>query len=285
MGEMMKVKFWGTRGSISSPGTDTIRYGGNTTCLELTLESGRTLIIDAGSGIRKLGIELLRKEPPLNIYLLMTHIHWDHLVGFPFFSPVYRKGTKIIVDGCAKGIKGLRNIFNSQYVDGTFPVGFNDLMASIEPGDALQRGNLYLDGVRIDSTELQHPQGGMGFRFTENGKVLVFLTDNELRSDAPPGRTFTDFAEFCKDADILIHDTQYIPEEINLRKGWGHSEWSSVIKLAVESKVKRLYLFHHDPERTDIQIDEIVASSQILAKEMGSPLLVEGAMEGSSFIL
>jgi phosphoribosyl 1,2-cyclic phosphodiesterase len=281
----MRVKFWGTRGSIASPGKDTLRYGGNTTCLEFTLESGRKVIVDAGSGIRKLGIELSKQEEPLKAHLLMTHIHWDHIIGFPFFAPLYQKGTKIMVDGCARALNGLRNIFNNQYVDGTFPVGFDDIMASIEPTDTLQKGTLTLDDVKIDATELQHPQGGMGFRFREEEKVLIFLTDNELREDAWPGRTRSDFIHFSKDAEVLIHDCQYVPEEMKDRRGWGHSDFESVMDMAIKAHIKKLYLFHHDPERTDKEVDNIVSRLRKIARHAGSSLSIEGAKEGSSFLL
>ena len=141
-------------------------------------------------------VAIVQRTKNVRAHLLMTHIHWDHIIGFPFFAPLYQKGTKIMVDGCARALNGLRNIFNNQYVDGTFPVGFDDIMASIEPNDTLQKGTSILDDVRIDATELQHPQGGMGFRFREREKVLIFLTDNELREDAWPGRTRSDFIHF-----------------------------------------------------------------------------------------
>lgn len=281
----MRVKFWGTRGSIASPGKETLRYGGNTTCLELTLEGERKVIVDAGSGIRNLGTELSRQAEPVNVHLLMTHIHWDHLIGFPFFAPVYQKGTKIVVDGCGRGFIGLRNIFNSQYVDGTFPIGFNEIMASIEASDALQRGILTIDDVKIDGTELQHPQGGMGFRFKEGEKVMIFLTDNELREDAWPGRTISDFVYFCKDADCLIHDCQYLPEEIDSRRGWGHTDIVSVMEMSIKAGVHKLYLCHHDPDRTDKQVDAIVSRCRKIARKAGSSMSIEGAKEGASFTL
>jgi phosphoribosyl 1,2-cyclic phosphodiesterase len=281
----MRVKFWGTRGSIASPGKETLRYGGNTTCLELTLEGGRKVIVDAGTGIRNLGAKLSRQAEPVNVHLLMTHIHWDHLMGFPFFAPVYQKSTKIVVDGCARGFIGLRNIFNNQYVDGTFPVDFDEIMASIEPSDALPRGTLIIDDVKIDGTELQHPQGGMGFRFKEGQKVMIFLTDNELREDAWPGRTLSDFVYFCKDADCLIHDCQYIPEEIASRRGWGHSDLESVMEMSIKAGVQKLYLCHHDPDRTDKEVDAIVSRCRKIARKAGSSMSIEGAKEGASFTL
>lgn len=190
-----------------------------------------------------------------------------------------------MVDGCARALNGLRNIFNNQYIDGTFPVAFDDIMASIEPNDTLQKGALILDDVRIDATELQHPQGGMGFRFREGKKLLIFLTDNELRENAWPGRTHLDFIHFCKGAEVLIHDCQYIPEEMKVRRGWGHSDFESVIDMALKAHVKKLYLFHHDPERTDKELDAIVSRLQKIAHNAGSPLSIEGAKEGTSFLL
>lgn len=281
----MKIKFWGTRGSIAVPGKDTTIYGGNTTCLEITLASERKVIVDAGTGIRALG-DVLSSEPEVvDLHLLITHIHWDHVLGFPFFAPIYNPSTRIIIDGFPTCMKGLRYTFDNKMGDGFFPIQFDDLRARIKYLDRINRGPLDLDGVLVDTVPLQHPQGGFGFRFREGEKTFIFLTDNELRDDAWTGRSPQDYAEFCRDADILVHDAQYTPEEIADRRGWGHSDYLSVVRLALEANVKRLILFHHDPSRKDVQVMAMKVLCDDFVRKEGATLVVEAAMENSEFDL
>ena len=163
----MKIKFWGTRGSTPVPGKDTIIYGGNTTCLEIDLIGGKRVIIDAGTGIRSLGNEFESRREDVDIHLLITHIHWDHILGFPFFSPIYKPSTKILVDGYNSCMKGLRYSFDNKMGDGFFPVRFEELEADIQFINRLSTGHLEIDGTIIDSIPLRHPQGGLGFRFRD----------------------------------------------------------------------------------------------------------------------
>ncbi len=275
----MEITFWGTRGSIASPGPDTVIFGGNTTCVEITLSSGRTVVIDAGTGIRALGGSLSKRDGRVDIHLLMTHVHLDHVAGFPFFSPLFDRKTRIVVDGFHKGIEGLRGVFRRNHLDGTWPVAFDDLQAHIEVDDRLGKGELTIDDTTVESHILQHPQGGLGYRFTEDSGSLVFLTDNELRDDGK-GIGFRDFVTFCRGADMLVHDCQYIPEEMEIRRGWGHSDTESVVRLAVEAGVKHLVLFHHDPWRKDRQIMAMVDRCSRAIDKAGVSILVEAAREG-----
>ncbi|RLB31991.1 MAG: hypothetical protein DRH20_15260 [Deltaproteobacteria bacterium] len=169
--------------------------------------------------------------------------------------------------------------------DGFFPFHFDDLRAMIKYLDRINRGPLDLDGVLVDTIPLQHPQGGFGFRFREGEKTFIFLTDNELRDDAWTGRSPQDYAEFCRDADILVHDAQYTPEEIADRRGWGHSDYLSVVRLALEANVKRLILFHHDPSRKDVQVMAMKVLCDDFVRKEGATLVVEAAMENSEFDL
>jgi phosphoribosyl 1,2-cyclic phosphodiesterase len=281
----MKIKFWGTRGSVASPGRETIIYGGNTTCLEVTLSSGQTVIIDAGTGIRTLGDALLARGTPLEILLLMTHVHWDHVMGFPFFGPLFRSDTRIMVDGSRKAMEGLRRIFSSNYVDGTWPVTFRDLKAGIEAGHGFRNDRLDLGSTVIESHSIQHPQGGLGFKFVEESGTFVFLTDNELVEHGWAGTSFKDFVVFCRNADILVHDCQYVPEEMDIKRGWGHSDVNSVAKLAAEGGVKKLLLFHHDPWRSDAAVTSMVRRCAQALHEINSQTHVEAATEGSTIVL
>lgn len=281
----MKITFWGTRGSIAVPGKNTTIYGGNTTCIEITLQSGRKVIVDAGTGIRLLGDRLTEEKARAPIHLLITHIHWDHILGFPFFSPIYDPATKIYIDGYPTCMKGLRYTFDNKMGDGFFPVKFDDLRAEIQYLDKLRRGPLEIDGTLIDSIPLQHPQGGFGFRFREGEKTLVFITDNELTREAWADRSPDDYIGFCEDADILIHDAQYTPQEIKERRGWGHSDYQSTFDLARAAGAKRLILCHHDPSRTDPEVTAIKVLCEDLGKKKDSPMIIEAAREESEIEL
>jgi len=281
----MRIKFWGTRGSIAVPGRQTIRYGGNTTCLEITLESGRVVVVDAGTGIRPLGDKLAKENERVDIHLLVTHIHWDHVLGFPYFMPLYRASSHILVDGYPTCVNGLRNTFDNKMGDGFFPVKFADLKAEIQYLEILKHRPLEIDGTVIDAIPLHHPQGGFGFRFREGEKTFVFLTDNELRKEAWKGRSFDDYVDFCRNADLLIHDAQYTPEEIEERRDWGHSDYRSAFDLAYAAGVKNLFLFHHDPSRTDAEVSLIQNNCDALAREKKSSLIIDAAQEESEILL
>jgi phosphoribosyl 1,2-cyclic phosphodiesterase len=276
----MKLTFWGTRGSIAVPGPDTLRYGGNTTCLCLDVDGQRPVVLDAGTGIRRLGMELAQAQGPLDICLLITHLHWDHLMGFLFFEPAYRAQADLAVGGWPKGMEGLRNLFDSRRSDGNFPVTFGDLPARIQADDSLRPPRFRLGEVRVTTTGLNHPQGGIGFRFQEGDRSLVFLTDNELHGPGP--YDFEHYVHFCQGADVLVHDAQYLPQEMSIRRGWGHSDWSSVVELANQAGVGRLILTHHDPGRTDEQVEQLTAQAKQAATR---GLLVEAAYEGMALEL
>lgn len=276
----MEITFWGTRGSIAAPGPETVVYGGNTTCVEVTLSSGHTVIIDAGTGMRNLGDSLIERKPDLHLHLLMTHIHWDHLMGFPFFAPVFRENSHLFIDGFPRGIEGLKRIFSSTFIDGTWPIRFEDLKARIVASHELRKGSMKLHDTMISSHKLQHPQGGMGFKFSERTGTFVFLTDNELTDQSWAGTSREDFVNFCRGADLLVHDCQYRTEEAEMRRGWGHSDVASVAELAMKAGVGRLVLFHHDPWRTDPEVSAMVESCRDIFSEAAFPCEVEGAREG-----
>jgi phosphoribosyl 1,2-cyclic phosphodiesterase len=280
----MKLRFWGTRGSIPVPGKDTVAYGGNTSCVEISLESGVKIIIDSGTGIRPLGEHLLAQGESVNIHLLVTHIHWDHVNGFPFFAPIHSPGTKIAVDGSPSCMKGLTLPFENKIHDGFFPVRFNDLKAEIIYLDKLKHGPLQIDEVTVDTIPLQHPQGGVGFRFRKGNKTFVFITDNELAQDSYGEKDANDYIAFCKDADILVHDAQYLPEEISKRRGWGHSDYITAFNLAAKAHAKRLVLFHHDPSRNDFAVSEIVARCRDLRGGIDRDIVIEAAREGDELV-
>lgn len=280
----MEIRFWGTRGSIPAPGPFTLEFGGNTTCVEVILASGRRVVIDAGTGMRLLGEHLRDAGVQVALHLLLTHNHWDHLLGLPFFAPIYQEDTEIMVDGWPQAFQALTRVFDDHMGNGFFPVAFDQLKARIDFLNRVGRGPLTLDGVAIESIHLNHPQGGLGYRFREGNHSFVFITDNEL--GAGGGRRFREFAQFAKGCDLLIHDAQYLPEEIAEHRGWGHSTLEEVVALALEAKVRTLLVTHHDPSRTDEQVRRLVERARQLAAAAGANnLQIDAAREGSSYRL
>lgn len=279
----MEIRFWGTRGSIPSPGPLTLEFGGNTTCLEVVLRSGRRVVIDGGTGIRLLGEHLKTTVATVRIHLLLTHNHWDHLIGLPFFLPLYREDSEIQIDGWPFAFQALKRVFDDHMGDGFFPVAFEQLKSHTSFLNKIARSPLVLDDVHIEALPLNHPQGCLGFRFQEDGQTLVFITDNELGLDG--GYRFLDFVKFAKGADLLIHDAQYLPEEMPAHRGWGHSTYEEAVNLALEAGVKSLLLTHHDPGRTDEQVRKIISRARQLAVAADSDLTIDGAREGNVILL
>jgi phosphoribosyl 1,2-cyclic phosphodiesterase len=279
----MEIRFWGTRGSVPAPGPHTLEFGGNTCCVEVLLNSGRRVVIDGGTGIRLLGKELKKRGGPVQFHLLLTHCHWDHLLGLPFFAPIYQADTEILVDGWPRAFQAMTRIFDDQMGNGYFPVAFDQLKARIDFINRLSRGRLKLDGARIDSIPLNHPQGGLGFRFRDGDSTMVFITDNELGLDG--GVRFQDFVRFARGCDLLIHDAQYLPEEIAEHRNWGHSTYEEAVQLALAAGAKSLLLTHHDPGRSDAEVEAIIGKARHLAASRGNPPYIDGAREGASFRL
>lgn len=279
----MEIKFWGTRGSIPSPGAHTLEFGGNTTCVEIILAGGGRVVIDGGTGFRLLGQHLLQTHNDIQLHLLLTHGHWDHLLGIPFFVPIYRETTEIKVDGWPPAFQAMTRVFDSHLGDGFFPVAFDHLKARIDYLNRLAHGPLELDGVLIDVIHLNHPQGGFGFRFREGKHSMVFLTDNEL--GAAHGMRIPDFVEFVSGCDLLIHDAQYLPGEIAERRGWGHSTYEEVVDLAREAGVRNLLFTHHDPGRSDAEVEKIIELSRQMAAGHAGLHYIDAAREGACFRL
>jgi phosphoribosyl 1,2-cyclic phosphodiesterase len=279
----MEIKFWGTRGSIPAPGPHTLEFGGNTSCVEVILASGRRIVIDGGTGFRLLGRHLLETNQSCHLHLLLTHGHWDHLLGIPFFMPIYLDTTEIQVDGWPPAFQAMTRVFDNHMGDGFFPVAFDHLKARIDYLNTLARGSLNVDGVTIDAITLNHPQGGFGFRFREGKHSMVFITDNEL--GAAQGKPISEFAEFAADCDLLIHDAQYLPGELPERRGWGHSSYEEVVALAIQARAHNLLLTHHDPARRDGEVEEIIDLSRRLAAGHKQPHYIDAAREGACYRL
>ncbi len=254
----MLIKSWGSRGSIPVSGPEFIKYGGDTTCIEIRTKSDDIIIIDAGTGIRRLGNKFY-EEKRFEYNLIFTHAHWDHLMGLPFFKPFFLQETVINAYRCPLPGKYAEKMISRVMTPPHFPIRYADLKAKInyikgcpEPFE--------IGSVTITPINLSHPGGGSGYKFTEDGKTFVFLTDNELGYIHEGGLPYEDYAAFCKDADLLIHDAEYTPEEYGTQIDWGHSVYTDVVSLAISANVKKLGLFHLNQNRTDDQMDEIVGN-------------------------
>ncbi|HAX62178.1 MAG TPA: MBL fold metallo-hydrolase [Elusimicrobia bacterium] len=275
----MIVKFWGVRGSIPVSGKEYLKYGGSTTCVEITTKNGETIIVDAGTGIRKLGIKLT-SEKRKNINLIFTHAHWDHIMGFPFFKPLYAKETKIKMFGCPFAQGSVKNLFSETMHPPYFPVDFNDIKAKISYSKSCEREFL-IDTVKIMPIPLSHPNSGLGYKFTEDGKSFVFLTDNELTYRHKGGLDFAGYVKFCRNADLLVHDAEFTGKEYKFTKTWGHSVFNDALRLALSASVKKFILWHHNQERTDTALDKIVGVCRKIIEKNGKSLNCSAAREGA----
>lgn len=280
----MLIRCWGSRGSIAVSGREFNKYGGDTTCIEVVGDSGDLIIIDAGTGIRTLGNRLIR-EKRLKINLLLTHAHWDHLSGFPFFKPIYRKESSIKVYGPQPTQDSLKSIISNTMTSPYFPIELEQINAEI---DFLGMGykNYSIGSVSISMIPLSHPNQGVGYKLEEDGKSFVFLTDNELTYHHPFGLDYGSYANFARGADLLFHDAEYSQEEYDKEtRGWGHSVYLDTVSLALDAGVKHLGLFHHNQDRTDDQVDGIEAECRKVIASNGSAMKCTAIGAGMEFRL
>lgn len=248
----MKITFYGVRGSIPSPGPDTYRYGGNTSCVHIETASGQDLVLDAGTGIRNLGKRLIEKDSTINI--LLSHGHWDHIQGYPFFMPIYQPDRQIrVYTSASDGHEQICSLFDQ--IDGaTFPVKATELPSQSECVTENFETDLARQNISVRRMPINHPGGGYGYRIEDDSTSCAYITDNELE---PPGKmstTYDQWVEFCHGADVLVHDAQYLESDMPHKHGWGHSLVSQVRQFAVDAEVGCLAMFHHDPDRTDTEI-------------------------------
>ncbi|MEO8536345.1 MAG: response regulator [Betaproteobacteria bacterium] len=289
----MKLRFWGTRGSIATPGEGTIHFGGNTSCVEVTTAADDLFILDCGTGAHRLGASLLRAgRQPVRAHILFGHTHWDHIQGFPFFGPAFAKGNSAAIYGPEGGGGSLRNVLSGQMEFRYFPVELEQLPADIT-FHPLTEGVHSIGGASVAAQFLHHPAMTLGYRIEADGVALAYLVDHEpfsidlWRAGAPPGRIESILhegdrrhAKFMAGADVVVHDAQYTPEEYASKKTWGHSPYDYVVKVAAAAGVRCLLLTHHDPGHDDRAVADIERRAQALARETGTGLEVLCAYEG-----
>ena len=278
----MLITFYGVRGSVATPGTSTVKYGGNTSCVHIRLNSGENLIFDAGTGIRRLGAEMIRHSEPL--LLLLSHGHWDHIQGYPFFGPIYQPGRKIrVLQGVEGNAVALAAIL--EQMDGSnFPVHAGDLPSEIDTIHSVD-DSLSSQAYLVERKDLNHPGGGHAYKVEEDGVSLAYITDNELQPPDKPVTSYDEWVEYCRGVDLLIHDAQYAENDMPAKHGWGHSLISQVRQLAVDAQVKNIAMYHHDPDRTDQQLDEVALDSAKFFKSRNSKIGSYIAAEGLTFDL
>jgi CheY-like chemotaxis protein/phosphoribosyl 1,2-cyclic phosphodiesterase len=289
----MRVRFWGTRGSIATPGPGTIRFGGNTSCVEVTTNDGACFILDCGTGARALGAALVASgRGKLSLTILLSHTHWDHIQGFPFFAPLFVPGNRITVCGPQGCARSLREVLSGQMEFTYFPVEIGQLPASITFRE-LAEGTHEMEGARILAQYLHHPAMTLGYRIEADGASVAYLCDHEpfaetlshdphVSTDKEPIPHEGDrrHAAFMAGAGLVIHDAQYTPEEYPAKRNWGHSTYEYAVDLAGASGVRELALTHHDPAHEDAFVEDVEMRARTYAKQRGYPLQVCCAFEG-----
>lgn len=286
-GSVVSVKFWGVRGSIPSSGPSTVRYGGNTPCISIegthVLDGRRHIaILDAGTGIRLLGKQLL--TDPAEILFLLTHTHWDHIQGFPFFAPLYQPDRKIYLSR-REMKRGLFRLLLEQ-MDGTrFPLTQDEIQSELDSYPRHWIKEQVRLGYHIKRLRVNHPGVTYGFRLRVRHATIVYIPDNEIFPPYEPCASFDRLVHFCHGADVLIHDAQYTERDMPYKCGWGHSMVTEAWELALAARVGHLVLFHHDPDRTDDELDAIEQGSRCWFQERSARIQCTVAYEGLEILL
>jgi diguanylate cyclase (GGDEF)-like protein len=282
----MYVRFWGTRGSIPTPGHRTAVFGGNTSCVELRASDGTTLVLDCGTGIRVLGLDMLRRSGPHRIHLLIGHTHWDHIQGFPFFTPAFLPSTEMNIYGSGAFQRSLEDSLSGQMQYSYFPVKLQDLASRMHYTE-LEEGFFRIGDILVETQYLNHTAPTIAYRITCDGATVAYVTDHEPFWNSP-GPVFHHpgdqrHIEFLRGADLVIHDAQYTSEEYRTKWGWGHSPADYVTDVMIAAGVARLALFHHDPTHDDDMIKRMEETQRARAASAGATLDVFAGAEGMGF--
>ncbi len=284
---MTKIRFWGVRGSIPTPGPSTVHYGGNTSCVEIN-HRDKMIILDAGSGLRELGLDLMKRQGPVKAGIFISHMHWDHIQGIPFFTPAFIPGNEFTFYGSQEPNKDLATIIADQMDPTYFPVELRDMGATLN-FQGLYEGQHDWNGITLETLYLNHPGNALGYKFYFDQKTLVYISDNEPyhsylnhqeenKEEVLIGEDGTrKLIDFIKKSDLLIHDAQYTKDEYVSKVTWGHSPVDFTVNLAMEADVKHLVLFHHDPMHDDHKVDKILHEARSLSS--GHPIKISAAKE------
>jgi phosphoribosyl 1,2-cyclic phosphodiesterase len=277
---IMTAVCWGTRGSIATPGPDTCKFGGNTPCLEIRIRDGRRFIFDAGTGIRPLGMSMMDEAGKSDAVIFLTHFHWDHIQGFPFFLPLYESDFSLRIVGPDQADADIEKLFASQMAAINFPVPYSALSAE-KTFSNLSGGAWEEDGFVVSAMRVRHPSFTVGHRIEYGGVSLAYIPDNEVTNEGyDVGKEWRKrLVDFLGDVDVLIHDAMFTDEEYESRADWGHSTFSQTVELAHEAGAKKVLFFHHDPCRTDQELSEIVDFHRADAAARGFGVEIGAAVE------
>ncbi len=279
----MQVTFFGVRGSCPAPGPEFIKYGGNTACVHVCLDDGTDIILDAGTGIKNLGRKLIKKTS--DIHLLLSHNHWDHIQGFPFFAPIYQPDRNIFITPGQTNLNADYAILE-QMSGSYFPVDYKTLPSNIQIMPQPKEVNNWKVGeAKISRLAMNHPGSGSSFCIEADGKKVAYITDNELYPPYKKNTDFLDWVDFSRDADLIIHDAQYMIADMPTKLGWGHSIAEEAVKLAMGSRAKRMALYSHDHIRTDDEITKIESHCHEIVEICCADLELFAAAEGLTITL
>ena len=282
--DKVDVTFWGVRGTLPVPGERSLRYGGNTSCVSMELANGQMLIFDAGTGIKEFSNSLgAANKSRLEAKIFISHPHWDHINALPYFTPMFQQGSEFEILGPAHGDSSMRQLISAQMDDVYFPITLKDFAARVYFRD-LHEETISFGGFEVETMLLNHPGSCLGYSVRHGGQKICYVTDQELFLETNPAynQGYVDqLTTFVGDADILITDTTYSDQEYAPKAGWGHSSVGEVVKLAHRAGVKKLCLFHHDPDQDDDAIDAKLKDANALLAELGSSTTCVSPAEGS----
>jgi phosphoribosyl 1,2-cyclic phosphodiesterase len=306
MNGILEIVFWGVRGSLPISNSASSNYGGSTSCVEVIADNGTHIVFDGGSGIHPLGNKYMKEGLPKDLTIFITHAHWDHIQGLPFFTPAFVPGNKIGFFGCDQGTISFRDVLKHQMETPYFPVKLSSWLADIDI-ESIGETTIDINGIKIRSSYTEHPGMTLGYRLDYKGKSVVYMPDNEPFAKFDMETVFEEHGEndedldmekvfledqkaklfsFIQDADVLIHDAQYTPEEYKAKAGWGHANFELTVRLALHGNVKHLVLFHHDASRSDRDIDRIVeTSARIVSEQKGSMEVTAASQNAPNLIL
>jgi len=284
----MYIKFWGTRGSIPVPGNSTLKYGGNTSCVEIGLSNNKMIILDAGSGIRELGKSLVNNGYKDSFEILFSHYHWDHIQGIPFFLPLFNKENLVNFYGEESNGESIKDILSKQMASNYFPITLDEMNAQLKYHNIKPFINFGINGAKLETFRANHSTPTISYKITEGNKTIVYLTDNELMLEDSNEDNIYDnllksnkeLVDFCSECDYLIHDSMYDEATLVGKKGWGHSANITLAYFGILSHVKNLILFHYNPDYTDGKIDDLLKETNKTLKNENSEVQCIAAMEG-----
>jgi len=286
--DKLELHFWGVRGTLPVPGEGAVKYGGNTSCVSIKFPRNNLFIFDAGTGIKQLSDHLMKThQTSISAKIFISHPHWDHINALPFFTPLYIPGNEFEICGPSHGDITMRELISSQMDGVYFPIRIKEFAARVYFRD-LKEQEFEIDQIKIKTLLLSHPGYCLGYRLEYKDKVICYVTDNELFPKISPHYNlnyFEKLSQFINSADYLITDSTYTDKEYKSKSNWGHSSLSQVIELVDHSKVKRLLLYHHDPDQTDQDIDDKFTTAKDMLKELNSKTICIAPKEKQHFII